>query len=130
LKKIKNSRVVICEAARPLVTPDQIKRIASVDYPSVSYAFPSVDTIFYKNRHLDRMSSFQLQLPQSFDRDMLLESHRNSIFRDSTSDTFLIQDYFGVKPRLILGGRNLFKVTYPGDIEYLDILEDLFCQKK
>ena len=53
IHKVKENRVVIVEAARPLVASEQIKVIAEVNYPSVSYAIKSTDTIFYHSEQLE-----------------------------------------------------------------------------
>lgn len=123
LKKIKYDRVVILEAVRPLVTKDQIDFIANIDYPSISYAIKSTDTIIYKNKVLDRKHTYRLQVPQAFDRDMLLNAHRNTKYKNATDDTSLMEEYYGIKPKLIKGGTNLKKITYPEDLEILEVIK-------
>lgn len=115
-------RVVILEAARPLVTSDQIKMIAGVYHPSVSYYCDPVDTIVYSGLTLPRDECHCLQLPQAFDRDMLITAHRD-ISDDVTSDTTLMWYKYHVMPRLIKGGINLFKVTYPWDLDILRVID-------
>lgn len=117
-------RVVITEAARPLVTSTQIKDIASVDYPSVSYAIPPVDTVIYNGLVLPRRDCMCLQVPQAFDRDMLIEAHE-CVPGVVTDDTFLMWQHHGIKPRLLDGFINLFKVTYPGDMDIIRVIHDI-----
>lgn len=124
LKKAKHSRVVILEAARPFVTVDQIKLIGELKYWSSSYAISSVDTIYHTdvNKHLNRKSTVCLQVPQAFDKKLLLEAHEKYKGAKLTSDTELMEKAFGVAPVLILGGDNLKKVTYPKDLKILDVI--------
>lgn len=122
LQKIRYDRVVIAEAARPGVTADQIMELGFLDHPSVSYAVPSVDTIYYNGKHLIRSFCYRLQLPQAFDATLLKKAHEKFRGRSSTSDTQLIQDMFGIHPFLVEGGLNLFKITFRTDIKFLEAL--------
>jgi len=122
LNNVSYNRVVIVEAARPLVTPEQIKRIGEMDNPSVSYYLPSVDTIIYGNKILKRDMCLRLQVPQAFEREMLLEAHRN-IGGDATDDTILMQRYHGIDQELVEGGINLRKVTFPYDMDILEVIK-------
>lgn len=123
LNNVFYDRVVICEAARPLVTSDQIKKIASVNHPSVSYSIDPVDTIVYAGLALPRSECFCLQVPQAFDRDMLINAYKD-IPDDFSSDTTVMWYKYNIMPHLIPGGLNLFKVTYPHDIEILDVIQN------
>ena len=78
IRKAKHKKVVIVEAARPLVTSKQIKDIGLNTYPSVSYVMKSTDTIIYNGEQLDRKKCFRLQVPQSFDLKMLIDAHENT----------------------------------------------------
>lgn len=120
--KVKENRVVIVEAARPLVTPEQIKVIAEVDWPSVSYAIDSSDTILYHGMYLYRKYCLRLQVPQAFDTDLLLEAHKNNTQCNPTDDTVLVKNYSGIDPEIIAGGLNLLKVTYQQDLQILEAL--------
>jgi len=123
LKNIKSKRVVIVESARPLVTPKQIKEIGEDIHNSCSYAMKSVDTIYYKNKHLQRDYCYRLQVPQSFNTKLLYEAHCCTKERDLTDDTILMKYQYGIEPKLFSGGKNLFKVTFPEDLKYLEVLK-------
>lgn len=124
LKKITNERVVIAEAARPGVTVEQIKKIGCTRFHSSSYGMPSIDTILYDSQHLDREKTLQLQVPQAFDTDLLLEAHTQGKGSDVTSDTELMYNIHDIKPAILLGGINLMKITYPSDIKLLRYLNE------
>jgi len=54
---------------------------------------------------------------------LLLEAYRSGRFNDMTDETRIMFEYHGIKPHFIETGSNLFKVTYPGD---LDIIESIY----
>jgi len=122
LKKICHDRVVICEAARPGVTVEQIKNIGIHKSPSVSYAVPSVSTVACNGRVLTRQSCLSLQVPQAFDTGLLIEAHRQTKNVCPTDDTMLMYEVHGILPVFLEGGRNLLKVTYPEDFVLLEAL--------
>jgi len=126
LQEVRYNTVVILEAARPNVTIEQIKYIASQvskRNPSVSYYLPSTETIYVKYiGHMKRINSFQLQVPQAFNTMILKYCHKESLEIDSTSDTEIIQNIIGIEPLLIEGGINLFKITYKIDLDILGVL--------
>jgi len=123
LCNIKNKRVVILESARPLVTKEQIQKIGNIKYDSVSYAIPSTDTIIYKAKIIDRKYTYRLQVPQAFDKEKLIIAHEKTKIKDPTDDTILMTECYGIEPKLIEGGFNLFKVTYPEDLDYLEVIK-------
>lgn len=114
-------RVIILEAARPLVTLEQIKTILDDESPSSSFVMPLVNTVIYRDgTHVDRDKLYDLLVPQAFDYKMLLEAYKSGRFEDMTDETKVMFEYHGVKPHLIETGQNLFKVTYPNDIAILE----------
>lgn len=120
LENIKGKNVVILESARPLVTEQQIYDIlkAVETHISATYITPCVNTI-YENGEYKRNGIVELQVPQAFRRSKLLTAHKITEKHNPTDDTQLIYDIFGIKPHLLIGGRNLFKVTYPEDIKII-----------
>lgn len=117
-------RVVIVEAARPMVTKEQIIQLLEDPSPSVSYVRPLVNTVIYRNgTHINREDLYDLLTPQAFRYDLLLEAYRSGRFTDMTDETRVMFEYHNIKPSFIETGSNLFKVTYPGDI---DIIESIY----
>jgi len=123
LQHVEHDRVVIVEAARPLVSSEQILKIAKEPYPSVSYAVHPTDTVFYKGIVLDRRESYCLQVPQAFDTIKLRAAHQRTMMQNANDDTILMSECYGIEPRLLTGGFNLFKVTYPWDLDVLEVLQ-------
>lgn len=117
-------RVVIVEAARPMVTSEQIRQLLEDNHPSTSFVRPLVDTVIYRDgRYIDRKDLYDLLTPQAFDYKKLLEAYQSARFNDLTDDTRTMFEYYGIKPYFIETDSNLFKITYPGD---LDIIESIY----
>ncbi len=117
-------RVIILEAARPMVTAEQVKILLTSSHPSASFVRPLVNTVVYRDgRYINRNELYDLLTPQAFDYKMLLEAYENGQFTDMTDETRIMFEYHGVKPHFIETGSNLFKVTYMGD---LDIIESIY----
>lgn len=117
-------RVIILEAARPMVTKEQVIQILEDTHPSVSFVRPLVNTVVYKNgKYINREELYDLLTPQAFDYEMLLKAYKSEKFYDVTDETRIMFEYYGIKPYFIETGSNLFKVTYPGD---LDIIESIY----
>ena len=117
-------RVVIVEAARPMVTKDQILQLLSDPYPSSTFVRPLVNTVIYRNgTYINRNDLYDLLTPQAFNKGMLIEAYRSRRFDDMTDETRVMFEYFGEKPHFIETESNLFKITYPGD---LDIIESIY----
>jgi 2-C-methyl-D-erythritol 4-phosphate cytidylyltransferase len=117
-------RVVIVEAARPMVTNEQILQLLTDTHPSTSFVRPLVNTIIYRDgRYINREELYDLLTPQAFDYKLLLEAYSSGKFSDMTDETRVMFEYHGIKPHCIETGSNLYKVTYPGD---LDIIESIY----
>ncbi len=114
-------RVIILEAARPMVTAEQVKILLTSSHPSVSFVRPLVNTVVYRDgRYINRNELYDLLTPQAFDYKMLLEAYESGQFTDMTDETRIMFEYHGVKPHFIETGSNLFKVTYMGDLEIIE----------
>ena len=71
-------RVIILEAARPMVTKNQILELLECSYPSVSFVRPLVNTVIYRNgTYLNRNELYDLLTPQAFDYKLLLEAYQS-----------------------------------------------------
>lgn len=117
-------RVVIVEAARPMVTREQLLLLLEAPFPSVSFVRPLVNTVVYRDgTFINREELYDLLTPQAFDYQLLKEAYESDRFVDLTDETRAMFEYHGIKPHFIETGSNLFKVTYPGD---LDIIESIY----
>lgn len=114
-------RVILVEAARPMVTREQILQLLEDPYPSSSFVRPLVNTVIFRNgTYINRGDLYDLLTPQAFDRKMLEEAYNSGRFNDMTDETRVMFEYHGVKPHFIETGSNLFKITYPGDLEIIE----------
>ena len=119
-------RVVIIEAARPLVTEEQLAALIDDNNPSVSFVRPLVNTIVYRDgRYLNRNELYDLLTPQAFDYHLLFEALQSGRFLDMTDETRIMFEYHGISPKFIETTGNLMKVTYPEDIIVLKSLMKL-----
>lgn len=119
-------RVVILDAARPLVTVEQIKELLENPNPSCTFVRPLVNTpIFRTGVYVNRGEMYDLLVPQAFNYKLLLEAYNSGNFMDMTDETRVMFEYYGIKPTFIETGNNLYKVTYPGD---LLIIESIYQQ--
>lgn len=117
-------RVIIVEAARPMVTKGQIVQLLEDSYPSSTFVRPLVNTVIYRDgTYVDRSEMYDMLTPQAFDRKMLQEAYSSGKFEDMTDETRVMFEYYGLKPHFVETESNLFKVTYPGD---LDIIESIY----
>lgn len=120
-------RVIIVEAARPMVTKKQITMLLDNDNPSVSFVKPLVNTVIYRDgTYINRDELYDLLTPQAFNYRLILEAYESGRFIDLTDETRIMFEYHGIKPFFIETDTNLFKVTYPGDLE---IIESIYQQQ-
>lgn len=119
-KKSKPKKVIIMEAARPLVTVEQISVLADSKDPSCSFVMPLVNSIIKNDgSYINRSDYYELLTPQAFNYEMLIKAYSSKRYWDMTDETRVIYEYYGIKPMLIETGQNLFKVTYARDIAIL-----------
>ncbi len=117
-------RVILVEAARPMVTKEQVEQILNDPYPSSTFVRPLVNTVVFRDgTYVNRSDMYDMLTPQAFDRNMLEEAYQSGRFNDMTDETRVMFEYHGVKPHFIETESNLFKITYPGD---LDIIESIY----
>lgn len=121
-------RVVIVEAARPMVTKEQIIMILNDPYPSSTFVRSLVNTVIFRDgTYVNRNELYDMLTPQAFDRKMLVEAYQSNRFNDMTDETRVMFEYHGIKPHFIETESNLFKITYPGDLE---IIESIYKSQK
>lgn len=131
LQELKNrghfDRVIILEAARPLVTNDQLNEIINDTYPSTTYVLPLVNTIIKKDcTYLDRNDYYSMTTPVGFNFDLLYDAYMSEKYLDMTDDTRVMYEYYGIKPHFLNGAENLMKLTYPSDLYVLEMLSEKY----
>ena len=119
----KYNKVLIMEAARPLVTIEQIRSLIDANAPSVTFVQPLVNTIIKKDvEFVNRNDYFELLTPQCFDFELLYKAYIEKSDWDMTDETRVIYEKYKIKPKFIEGGQNLTKLTYIKDLPYLEHL--------
>lgn len=110
-------RILIIEAARPLVTADDLWKLILDEHPSTTFVRPLVNTVVFRDgRYLNRNELYELLTPQAFDYPMLQTALDSGTFTDMTDETRVMFEYYGIQPHFIETTSPLFKVTYPEDI--------------
>ena len=116
-------RVIIVEAARPMVTKKQIAELLEDAQPSTTFVRPLVDTVVFRDgTYINRNELYDLLTPQAFDYKLLLEAYQSGQFTDMTDETRIMFEYHGIKPHFLETGSNLYKVTYPGDLSIIELI--------
>lgn len=118
-------RVLLVEAARPLVTINQLQTLIDCKGESITFVAPCVDTIIKKDKtYLDRNDCLRMQTPQAFNYSLLKKAYETGKYQDMTDETRVLFEEYGIGPTFVEGGENLYKVTYPKDIAFLECFFD------
>jgi 2-C-methyl-D-erythritol 4-phosphate cytidylyltransferase len=117
--------VAVHDAARPLVTAEQIERVyqACRQQGAAALANPITDTLKRADvdgvvsESVDRHQLFAMQTPQIFERELLIEAYgtvtaKNILVTDEVSAV----EYLGRKVVLVPNDDFNFKITYPRDL--------------
>ena len=126
LKEVISSRVVILESARPLVTCEQISRVAHSGHTCASFGMVNVDTVMLDDGGIETWDPGELvllQAPQAFNTRLLrgaVGKHDGLLW---SCEVCLMEWVYGVKPFIFVGGVNLWKVTYPYDLRFLEVIK-------
>ncbi len=114
-------KVLILEAARPLVTVQQLIILIEDKSKSSSFVMALVNTPIGKDgTYYDRDAMYDLLVPQACDYKLLLKAYETGKYLNMTDETRIMYEEYGIKPHLIETGQNLFKVTYPRDVAILE----------
>lgn len=117
----RTNRVLIVEAARPLVTVGQLKRLLIDSAPSSAYVMPLVNTVVMRDgSYVDRDEMYELLTPQAFDFHKLVSAYDTGKYADMTDETRVMFEEYGIKAHFIETGDNLVKVTYPRDVAVIE----------
>lgn len=120
-------RVIIAEAARPLVTKRQIRQIIYDEASSSSFVMPLVNTVIKRDgTYINREEMYELLTPQAFDYQLLNRALKSGQFKNMTDETRVMSEFYGIKPHLIETTENLFKVTYKRDLPIIERLMEIY----
>lgn len=116
-------RIVILEAARPLITDKQIEDIIIDEHPSCTYCLPLRSTVIKRDgTYLNREELCKLSTPVAFDYRKFRLAYLSGEYLDYTDDTRVMYEAYGDMPHLLEGGENMLKLTYASDIAVFENL--------
>jgi len=130
--------VMIHDGARPFVTDDMINDSikAAMEFGACTVAMPVKDTIKIVDENKfgletpDRRFLYQVQTPQTFKFDVLFEAYNEMLKEENyniTDDTMLVEQYKGVRSKMVEGAYENIKITTPDDIEIAEkLIEKIF----
>ncbi|MBO0694605.1 MAG: 2-C-methyl-D-erythritol 4-phosphate cytidylyltransferase [Verrucomicrobia bacterium] len=123
--------VAVHDAARPLVTPEQIERVFEQCriHAAASLAEPVSDTLKYADTELfvtgpvDRHQLYAMQTPQVFERRLIEDAYR-AVYAEnmSVTDEVSAVERLGRKVILVPNQDLNFKITYPRDLEIAEFV--------
>ncbi|HBZ87436.1 MAG: 2-C-methyl-D-erythritol 4-phosphate cytidylyltransferase [Candidatus Edwardsbacteria bacterium RIFOXYD12_FULL_50_11] len=120
--------VMIHDAARPLIRPEQIHSVISAvkKHGAAILASPVTDTIKSADKHIikrtvDRAGLWKAQTPQGFRKEILERSHFDQRIRSVTDDSQLVEMIKG-KVFIVPGDDSNIKITTPIDLEIASCL--------
>jgi len=123
--------VLVHDAARPLVTPEQIEACCreAERHGASALAVPVKDTIKVEGESgfmtatPDRSTLWAVQTPQAFHREELLNAHRVAMLEGAaaTDDTMLLER-MGRKVAIVRGEYSNLKITTPEDLPIAELL--------
>lgn len=120
-------RIIILEAARPLITDEQIYNILNDVHPSCTYVLPLKSTVIMRDgTYLDRNQMWKMSTPVAFDFKMFYSAYMTGKYLDFTDDTRVMFEEYGEKPHFLIGEENLLKLTYQSDLPVLESLMKKF----
>ena len=128
--------VAVHDAARPLVTPQQIDRVFEQCriHGAAALAEPINDTLKRADADLlvtdsvDRQELYAMQTPQIFERQLIAEAYRAVYTKNvSVPDEVSAVERLGRKVALVLNDDFNFKITYP---RHLPLAEFVLTQRR
>jgi 2-C-methyl-D-erythritol 4-phosphate cytidylyltransferase len=123
--------VAVHDAARPLVTPEQIERVLQqcANHAAAALAEPVNDTLKRADSDLlvrasvDRDQLYAMQTPQVFERQLIEQAYR-AVYAEniSVTDEVSAVERLGRDVILVLNDDFNFKVTYPRDLPVAEFI--------
>ena len=117
--------VAVHDAARPLVTPEQIERVFAQAqiHGAAALAEPISDTLkradadLVVTEQVERHQVYAMQTPQIFERQLIEEAYGTVYAKDiPVTDEVSAVERLGGKIALVLNDDFNFKITYPRDL--------------
>jgi 2-C-methyl-D-erythritol 4-phosphate cytidylyltransferase len=130
LEHVKTKNVLICEAVRPFMSINLIKKVIEADGDCVvPIDLSSASVIDILGNSYDRNDFGCVQMPQKYDNQKLYKIHTGMISQNSTDDMDLIYKFEKIsgegpfKRKIIFHGeRENIKITYPIDLKIAEAI--------
>ncbi|MFD0675033.1 2-C-methyl-D-erythritol 4-phosphate cytidylyltransferase [Cohnella sp. GCM10027633] len=131
LSALRTEGVLIHDAARPLVTPEQIEACcrSAEEHGASALAVPVKDTIKvsdgagYIVATPERSTLWGVQTPQAFRREELMEAHRLARAEGAAAtDDAMLLERLGRKVAIVNGDYSNLKITTPEDLPIAELL--------
>jgi len=120
--------VIIHEAARPFVKKTEFEDLINVPFDNTTLGHSIPFTVLKGNDYitglLDRKELVNIQLPQKFNKESLLEAHKKAIAENRvfTEDASLLLFYTNEKIKILNGSVYNVKITEPIDMMIGEVL--------
>jgi 2-C-methyl-D-erythritol 4-phosphate cytidylyltransferase len=132
--------VAVHDAARPLITPEQIERVFQqcAKHGAAALAEPVNDTLkradsdpfdsrsgqaLHVSGSVDRDQLYAMQTPQIFERRLIEEAYRSVCAKNIfVTDEVSAVERMGRRVVLVVNGDFNFKITYPRDLPLADFV--------
>lgn len=125
--------VMIHDGARPFITEEMIHTsiVHVKQHGACSVAVPTKDTIKevsekgFGIRTLDRSCLWNIQTPQTFERELLKKAYLKMLGNgdtDITDDTMIVERYMGHSVKIIMGSYENLKITTPEDMKIAEFI--------
>lgn len=135
LNCIEDGIVLIHDGARPFVTQDMIRQsiVTAREAGACTIGVPVKDTIKVVDENQygiatpDRKTLWQIQTPQTFQVSLIKKAYhcmRQSEMGNITDDTMLVEEFCGVRTKMIEGSYQNLKITTPEDLVLAEALLD------
>jgi 2-C-methyl-D-erythritol 4-phosphate cytidylyltransferase len=117
--------VAVHDAARPLVTPEQIERVFDLcrEHGGAALAEPIIDTVKrateegFVSASIERDQLYAMQTPQIFSRARLEQAYEAIVAEKiSITDEVSALEHLNHKVVLVPNEEYNFKITYPADL--------------
>ncbi|MGI8481326.1 MAG: 2-C-methyl-D-erythritol 4-phosphate cytidylyltransferase [Chthoniobacterales bacterium] len=123
--------VAVHDAARPLITPEQIAHIFSLAqiHLAAAAAKPVTDTLkradenCFVSDSVERLGVYAMATPQIFSRKLIIDAYDAVVAKGiSVTDDVSAVQLLGQKVVLVPTSGWNFKITYPGDLALAELL--------
>lgn len=139
LKYVRGEYVFVHDAARPLVTEEQIERVilAAHKFGAAALGISAKDTLKEADEEnvilstIDRVNKFLIQTPQGAKTDVLYKAHKHAAENNiSVTDDCALLELNNQKVKIIDGSALNLKLTTPDDMILAEGIIYTLCQSK